>query len=243
MKILVDYVSNYKRQPGIHKHRYYEIITYFGGEGVLFADGVEKPVSNGKIAVVPPGVKHGSYTEETLQSIYVAGDLGNDFAFNEVVLVNDTKDGEGLCLANLIYNNRYGNKEYLRSLCNAYVSFIMKNIKIDGGIKQTIREIARQIERRFCDVELKVNDLLLESGYAEDYVRSLFKKATGKTPNEYLTEIRIKHALRFIEVYGDSMQLAEIAERCGYNDYIYFSRRFKQSVGISPQQYKNSLNQ
>ena len=58
----------------------------------------------------------------------------------------------------------------------------MKNIKIDGGIKQTIREIARQIERRFCDVELKVNDLLLESGYAEDYVRSLFKKATGKTP-------------------------------------------------------------
>ena len=30
---------------------------------------------------------------------------------------------------------------------------------------------------------------------------------------------------------------AEIAEKCGYTDYVYFSRRFKQITGISPREY------
>lgn len=239
MNVLIDYVKNYTEQPFMHKHKYYEIITYVDGNGYFIKNGVKTNIAKGQIVVVPPNVVHGSCTKEKLRTIYVVGDLGCDFAFNEVVIINDTQDGEGMCLANLIYNNRYGNKEYLRSLCNAYVSFIMKNIKIDGGINQTIREIARQIERNFYNVDLRVNDLLIESGYAEDYVRYNFKKVTGKTPIEYLTEIRIKHAIRYIEVYGNSLQLYEIAQNCGYDDYIYFSRKFKQVTGISPKEYKD----
>ena len=31
--------------------------------------------------------------------------------------------------------------------------------------------------------------------------------------------------------------VAEIAEKCGYTDYIYFSRKFKQITGKSPRAY------
>ncbi len=81
------------------------------------------------------------------------------------------------------------------------------------------------------------------SGYSEDYVRAMFKKSTGKTPIGLLTEMRINHACLLIDMYKKTLSLSEIAEKCGYTDYIYFSRRFKELVGVSPLKYQLSLKQ
>ncbi|MBQ6894979.1 MAG: helix-turn-helix transcriptional regulator [Clostridia bacterium] len=80
-----------------------------------------------------------------------------------------------------------------------------------------------------------------KSGYSEDYIRSQFKLFTGKTPVEFLTETRINHACYLIDIYKDSMNLSEISEKCGYTDYVYFSRQFKKVMGISPKNYMKSL--
>ena len=34
---------------------------------------------------------------------------------------------------------------------------------------------------------------------------------------------------------------ADVAEKCGYSDYVYFSRRFKQVTGISPKEWRDSV--
>lgn len=70
-------------------------------------------------------------------------------------------------------------------------------------------------------------------------MRSCFKKITGKTPNEFLTEIRIKHACFLIEVYRSELSLSEISEQCGYLDYVYFSKKFKSVTGMSPREYRS----
>ena len=59
-----------------------------------------------------------------------------------------------------------------------------------------------------------------------------------KKTNEFLTEIRIKHACFLIDIYHDELSLAEISERCGYLDYIYFSKKFKSIMDVSPREYK-----
>ena len=244
MKLLVEKVGEKgyeKESPFIHTHKYCEIITYFNGNGTLFVNGEKYPVESGCIAVIPSGNSHGSISHNNLNSIYIAGDFGYDFTFTHPIIIKDTPEKEGTCLVNIIYNNRYGDKEYLYSLCNAYVNFIIKNLNFEDDITQAVGDIARNIEKNFHDYNIKLNDYLLKSGYAEDYVRAHFKRVMGKTPNEYLTEIRIKHALKLIDVYANTMQLFEIAERCGYNDYIYFSRKFKQVLGVSPQTYKREL--
>ena len=64
-----------------------------------------------------------------------------------------------------------------------------------------------------------------------------FKKNIGKTPTEFLTEIRITHACHLIDIYKKHIPLSDIAERCGYTDYVYFSRRFKQITGTCPNKY------
>ena len=71
-----------------------------------------------------------------------------------------------------------------------------------------------------------------------DYFRRLFLQETGKTPLQYLTSIRIRRARELIDVYGDTLSLFRIAEQCGYTDYVYFSRRFKETCGMSPRAYQ-----
>ena len=80
-----------------------------------------------------------------------------------------------------------------------------------------------------------------ESGYAEDYIRAHFKRITGKTPNEFLSGIRIKRACFLIETYRDSLSLSQISEQCGYTDYVYFSKKFKSVTGMSPKEYKGTF--
>jgi AraC-like DNA-binding protein len=85
-----------------------------------------------------------------------------------------------------------------------------------------------------------MRSLLTKSGYAEDYIRAKFREITGYTPVEFLTKVRISQACSLIDMYGNSLQLSEIAEKCGYTDYVYFSRRFKALTGISPREYLRS---
>ena len=138
---------------------------------------------------------------------------------------------------NMILENRFSNDEYLASLSNALAHFLMQSIQPEKNISKAALDIANTISDNFFDCTLNVGELLKKSGYAKDYIRAHFKLLTKKTPIEFLTEARINHACFLINVYKDSLHLTEIAEKCGYTDYIYFSRRFKQIVGVSPQKY------
>ena len=84
--------------------------------------------------------------------------------------------------------------------------------------------------------------LLHKSGYAEDYIRSEFKKHTGYSPVDFLAKVRIDYAKKLLDIYGENLPVSRIAELCGFRDAVYFSRRFKQFSGISPAQYRAALH-
>lgn len=65
----------------------------------------------------------------------------------------------------------------------------------------------------------------------EQYSKS-FKKMTGRTPTEYLTELRIARAQQLLQ--ETPLTVKEVALRTGFDDPFYFSRRFKQATGRSP---------
>ena len=56
--------------------------------------------------------------------------------------------------------------------------------------------------------------------------------------SDYIAMIRMEHARLLLRNTTDSIQM--IAEATGYLDPQYFSRRFKQTVGQSPQAYRSS---
>ncbi|WP_168123857.1 AraC family transcriptional regulator [Paenibacillus sp. HB172176] len=79
-------------------------------------------------------------------------------------------------------------------------------------------------------------ELLSEmAGMSADYYTKAFKKRTGKTPTAYLTHLRINYAKQLLLVSNDSNRM--IAQKSGFGDEFYFSRKFKSATGYSPSVY------
>ena len=221
-----------------HKHKNHEIIIYTKGSGTIQAAGKTIAVCPGKIIILPPETVHSSSNLSTdFEEIYINGEINHGLYLNSPVVISDTPQSEGLLLAKMIYANRYSNHEYLTALINAFTHFLLQSIKMEDNIYIAINKIIETISNNFYDCHINIPALLKESGYAEDYIRAQFKKSTGKTPIEFLTMIRVNHARYLIDLYKNSFSLAYIAEKCGYADYVYFSRKFKQLTGISPKKY------
>lgn len=220
-----------------HKHKKYEVIVYVEGEGTLYADNKEIKILPNKIVIVPPGVEHYSTNYGEIQRIYINGDFEHLFKFTSTVEIYDNTKREGLSLAKMIYNNRFSNHAYITALINAFAHFLLSYIKIESEISAAIKAVVDEISDNFSNCDLNLCNLLENSGYSEDYIRAQFKKVTSNTPTEYLTKTRISHACYLIDLYKNSIPLNEISEKCGYTDYIYFSRKFKEIMGVSPRKY------
>lgn len=64
----------------------------------------------------------------------------------------------------------------------------------------------------------------------------LFKEITGTSPLNYYIKTRMENACLLIEC--TELTIAEIAERVGYEDPVYFSQAFKNHIGVSPSVYR-----
>lgn len=232
-----------KTQDGIktyplHTHNHYEIMLYIEGNGQMITKKGNYSFSVGTIIIVPPKIEHGSTSKTGFKNISIGGDFDSFFSFEDPIVLCDSPNDEGKTLASLIYYNRFNSHKYLQALISAYLHFLLQHIKVNTQSENSIKKIIFDISNRFSDSELNLTELLKESGYAEDYARALFKHVTGKTPIAFLTDIRIKHACFLIDVYANSLSLEQIAEQCGFLDYVYFSKKFKEIIGISPREYK-----
>ncbi|MBU5351822.1 helix-turn-helix domain-containing protein [Paenibacillus barcinonensis] len=101
------------------------------------------------------------------------------------------------------------------------------------GVELSIRHI-----HEYYRELLTVEDLASLAGIDRWKYTRLFKKVTGQVPLQYLNEVRISQAKKWLASADD--KLLDIALNAGFNNEYYFSRRFKQTVGISPGQYRRS---
>lgn len=236
-EITNDGVKKYPK----HKHKHWEIMYYIEGEGYLYTEDGDVAFKPGTIIIVPPEIEHGSVSEQGFKNISIAGNFGHLLPFDTPKIVEDTVSQDGRLIAMLILSNRYSGTGYLESLCTAYLHFILQNINVENNIRNAVNKIVNKINENAYDSGINVKEILLKSGYAEDYIRACFKRNVGFTPKEFLTKVRIEHACSLINIYGKTMSLSEVAEKCGYLDYVYFSRKFKSVTGTSPKNYLNNI--
>ncbi len=214
---------------------------YLKGEGCLATKTGDIAFKPGTIIIVPPKITHGSVCEDGFVNISIGGHFGHLFMFNSIIVQQDNENKDGERLAKLIFDNRSADAEYLSALYNAYAHFLLKNAAYEKRINQEISKIVEGITKNFFDPCFDVTNLLHKSGYAEDYIRAEFKKSLAVSPIDFLTKTRIEHAKKLLEIYGSNLSISEISEACGFDDPIYFSRRFKQFAGISPTEYKKRM--
>lgn len=233
MEPIVNCNTSTKTVFSPHSHKQYEILLFFSGHGTFVLADKEYPFSAGTIVVVPPGAVHSSVSQTAVERLVLQGDFESVLTAREAVF-NDTPNGEGAQLARLLLWHRFENQAYFGALCHAFLQFLATHLRVESALSAAVRHIAEQIGNSFADSQCRVADFLEQSGYAEDYIRAHFKKLTGKTPQAFLTQTRIQHACFLIETYRSTLPLAQVAEQCGYTDYVHFSKKFKAMTGVSP---------
>lgn len=67
------------------------------------------------------------------------------------------------------------------------------------------------------------------------YLSRCFKNVTGKTLQEYIIEKKLSTAIYLLK---NGASVAETAEKVGYNDFVTFSKAFKQLYGYAPSEIK-----
>ena len=101
------------------------------------------------------------------------------------------------------------------------------NNKIDTAIKYIDENLNKKISNK---------ELAEMCFISEIYLRKLFIRITGNSPQQYIIERKIKAAISWL--LTTNIAVNEIALKLGFSDIYSFSKSFKLRVGYSPLQYR-----
>jgi YesN/AraC family two-component response regulator len=84
---------------------------------------------------------------------------------------------------------------------------------------------------------MNLQAIAAEFHYSPNHVNTVFKKMTGQTISDYLTEARIEKAKSMLSIPG--VKLLAVATELGYSHAAHFNSLFKRHVGVTPREYRD----
>ncbi|MBE5871524.1 MAG: response regulator [Lachnospiraceae bacterium] len=128
-------------------------------------------------------------------------------------------------------------------LCEALREFILSAMENDrekesGSIRQVVKEAVQYVNDHYVE-ELSLTFLAEHFGVESSYFSRMFRQETGTNLMLYIAQRRIEKAKQIMR--DESVSLAEVAFRTGYDDYTYFNRVFKKMTGYSPREYRAGI--
>lgn len=88
--------------------------------------------------------------------------------------------------------------------------------------------------------DITVNDLCKMVHMQSAYFVTRFKNAFKYPPITYLNNLRLYHAMTYL--LRDNTSVDQIAQKTGFKDNSYFTRKFKKFTGLTPTEYRKLFN-
>jgi two-component system response regulator YesN len=105
-------------------------------------------------------------------------------------------------------------------------------------VKSAIRRVCDYIEHNPAH-NLPLAEAAEMVHLSASHFSALFKKSTGMTYLNYVNQVRIEKAKELLLV--PELKVYEVAEKAGFATLPYFNRVFKQSLGVTPLEYRKRL--
>ncbi|WP_018758376.1 helix-turn-helix domain-containing protein [Paenibacillus terrigena] len=95
------------------------------------------------------------------------------------------------------------------------------------------------IDANYHQDHISLQDVAERFQISPAYLSRLLRQELGMSFIDYVTEVRIQHALRLMQ--DPQVKIYEISERIGYASQHYFSVAFKKVLGVSPTEYRKGV--
>lgn len=121
----------------------------------------------------------------------------------------------------------------MKTMARKY-TLLVKNHSLKG-YSPMVRKVLMHIDADLtADLSLNAHAKLLHVN--PSYLSNTFKKETGSTLTDYVTQKRIQYALHLLR--HSNLQVQVIAQHCGISDVAYFAKLFKKFTGLTPTEYR-----
>lgn len=114
------------------------------------------------------------------------------------------------------------------------LSLLSEGASPSGGAQQYVEMAKTFIENEYMR-NISIAELARQLNLNRSYFSSIFRQHTGRSPQQFLTDCRLRKAAELMSEHGCTP--GEAALSTGYPDIFSFSRMFKRHYGVSPSEY------
>lgn len=149
-------------------------------------------------------------------------------------------DADFLLEKNLEYINKAMQIDNQQDLCvwigdalNGFIEFVYS--AQDKKRVSQIKPATDYIQRHYKE-QLTLDEIAKTAHLSVSRLSHIFKEQTGLTIVDYLTNVRVEQAKALL--ISTNKNCTEICFDSGYNNQSYFTRTFKELVGVPPRQFR-----
>jgi AraC-like DNA-binding protein len=106
-------------------------------------------------------------------------------------------------------------------------------------LQERLDRALRYLDGHFAE-PLDVSVISPRFGYTREHFTRLFRKKTGMSPGRYIQDLRLGKARELLRT--TDLPLKSVAEVSGLQSANYLCRQFKLKLGMTPREYKESLD-
>lgn len=222
-----------------HAHDDWEILCYIEGNGILTIGDTEIPFEPGTIVCQPPNVLHSEFSKAGFRNIFFIAEGFRTPSESGITVLRDNSERDFEMMARLALRQylmgENGSTAILES-CVATLQHLLFFFADAAQKNPLVGRLEAIIADGYLDPGFDLAVATQKLGYCKDHVRRVFLAATGKTPLDRLTELRIHHAESLLLKRSPShpVTVKEAARLSGFSDEYYFSRVYKKHTGQSP---------
>lgn len=134
------------------------------------------------------------------------------------------------------------NAEHFESLSNMVRDFVIRTAAMLEMRKRKkniniVEHAEAYIQEHYAE-SISLDDVARHVNLSQHYFSRFFKHEKGVGFTDYLTKVRIDHAIELL--FLEELSIKEIAYMVGFNDPNYFFKIFKKTTGFTPGEYKSS---
>ena len=241
-----------------HDHDFYEFALCIKGEAKEWRNGEIRVLKKGQATLTTPNDRHAltSKGKEIAQHINLGiatmnfYELAQSFGlgkeeienFENCIKLNDDEFDYIVNLSNRIFSLDMERDEtlYKNSLKQMaftfFHSFLSRNEPV-SVIPQWLKDFVSKV----CSPEYygyKVKDLYALSNYSQTSLSAYFKKYYHTSFVKYFTESKMIYACNLLK--NTNFLVLDISTRLGFSSLSHFNHIFKDMMGVSPTEYRNS---
>lgn len=217
-----------------------ELIFHLSGRAQVRFNGKVLPTGPNTLRFLPQGDNREYIVEREEPGDCIDVFFDTDRPISAEAFVRKMPENSGLdALFRKIFAVWVGREEGYKFACMSLLYRIFAQLQDERYLPeqqyQAIRPAIDWIAEHFNDPELSMQMLAQRCGISQSWLRRLFIARFGVPPKKYILQRRINYACDLLR--SGLYSVTQIAELCGCGSVYFFSRQFREYVGLSPTEY------